>query len=383
MTLHARALLAALLLAACTGDKPEGKAKNAEGESATSHAAVPVDVARVVKRSMPVELPAVGTVESIRSADVRARVSGEIERIWFIEGDEVEANAVLFTLDKRPFEAAVDAARSTLEGSRANAVNARKEANRLGRLVGKGYVTRQAYDTAVANAKNAEATLEADKARLETAELDLLYCTVRAPFAGKTGRYIVRTGDTVVANTDTLITLNEMKPVRVAFSVPGEQLARIQAQSKKHSLVVRATPLGADEKPPSGRLMFVDNRVSVETGTVLLKAQFPNDDERLWPGAFVDVVLILETQPDALVVPSSAVLAGQEGAYVFTVQESGAVEQTPVTVDRTMEELTVIARGLREGQTVVTDGQLRLTPGRKVKVRKHSEGADAQGGDER
>lgn len=331
----------------------------------------PVDVATVEARTMPVDLPAIGTVEAIRTAQVSARVTGQIERVWFTEGDEVEADQVLFTLDSKPFDAAYEQALSTAKGSRATAVNARREAKRYAKLVGKGYVTKQDYDTALAQAKTAEATARADEAKLDNAKLDVVYCTIRAPFAGKTGRYLKRVGDTVSANTDALVTVNELQPLRVAFAVPSEWLPRIQAHEEKDgSLQVLASAVGDDAPPHEGKLMFIDNAVDAKTGTILLKAQFENENKRLWPGEFVNLKLVLAIEEEALVVPSAAVQVGQKGNFVFVVKPDRTVVSTPVTVDRAIGDFSVVSEGLSAGDVVVIDGQLGLKSGRHVEIRK-------------
>lgn len=350
-----------------------------QGEGAGKKPA-PVEVATVEARAMPVNLPAIGTVEAIRSARVSARVTGQIDRVWFTEGDEVDADQVLFTLDAKPFEAALAQAEATARGSRATAVNARREARRYAKLVGKGYVTKQEYDTVLAQAKSAEATARADDAKLENARLDLAHSTVRAPFAGKTGRYLKRVGDTVSANADSLVSINQLQPLRVAFAVPAEWLPRIQShQARQGALPVRASPVGNDAPAHLGQLMFIDNAVDAQTGTVLLKAQFENEGKRLWPGEFVNLELVLATEEDAVVAPTAAVQVGQKGNYVFVVRRDQTVASTPVKVDRAVGGFSVIAEGLAAGDVVVVDGQLGLETGRKVEIRKPQAPADDGG----
>lgn len=382
--MNARLLKAFLLVVVCFGCAKGGGAADGGTKAADGgHAAdggnkpAPVDVATVEGRKMPLDLPAIGTVEAIRTAQVSARVTGQIERIWFTEGDEVDAEQVLFTLDSKPFDAAYEQALSTARGSRATAINARREAKRYANLVGKGYVTKQDYDTALAQAKSAEATARADEAKLDNAKLDVVYCTVRAPFAGKTGRYLKRVGDTVSANTDPLVSLNELQPLRVAFAVPSDWLPRIQAhEDKSGPLQVLASAVGDEAPPHQGKLMFIDNAVDAKTGTILLKAEFPNEDKRLWPGEFVNLRLVLAIQEDALVVPSAAVQTGQKGNFVFVVKPDRTVVSTPVTVDRAVGDFSVVSKGLEAGDVVVIDGQLRLKSGHHVEIRK-KQAADA------
>lgn len=345
-----------LVLAACS-DKAAGGPKGPE--------AVPVRAATVVQRDVPVRLRAVGHVESVRSVEVKSRVTGTLDRLHIREGQAVAKNALLFEIDPRPYRAALAEAEARLERDRALARKAAEDVRRYADLVKKEYITREQYDAIVAGAESLDATVKAEEAAVESARLDLEYCTLRSPMAGRAGDLPVKEGNLVRANDQTLVVLNQTRPVFVSFALPERDLARVREAMAAGSVPVDVHP--PEGGPPlPGRLEFLDNAVAPATGTLAMKALLPNGDERLWPGQFVTVSLTLSTLAGAAVVPAEAVQAGQQGTYVYVVKADQTVEVRPVKTGEAMDGLVVLEEGLAPGETVVTDGHLRLAPGSKV-----------------
>jgi membrane fusion protein, multidrug efflux system len=328
---------------------------------------VPVSVARVERRAVPYELNANGTVEPIRSVDVRPQVNGTILHVNFAEGDEVAAGQVLFEIDPRPYSAALQQAEGTLLKDLTTAITAAREAARYRTLAATNTVTQEDLEAKQAAADAAAAAVRSDSATAAIARLNLEYATVRAPISGRTGRLLLHEGNLVRAGTDELVSIIQLRPILVRFSVPAVNLPALR-QRAGQSLPVLALPARDSATEVKGVLSFVDNQVDTTTGSVLLKGRFANQGGTLWPGEYVNVTLLLGTQPDAIVVPSQAVLQGQQGTYVFVVNNDGTASTQPVTVERTVDSLTVLA-GVPAGALVVTDGQLRLTPNAKVDIR--------------
>ena len=356
-------LLAPALLAACSSGG------GAVATTAGRKPAVPVTVAAVVQKDAPVELRAIGNVQASSTVAVRAQVEGQLATVHFTEGQEVKRGDLLFEIDARPFEAALREAEATLAKDRAQAENARVEAARFATLAASGVVSRDEHDQARTRAKTFEAAATADEAVVESARIRLQYCSIRSPIDGRIGQLLVHEGNVSKANETTLAVINRLRPVNVEFSVPQQELPGIRRYMAGGPLRVEAALPAAAAEPVVGVLGFVNNTVDTTTGTVLLKAEFPNADETLWPGQFVNVTLRLATEPDALVVPARAVQTGQQGAYVFVVRQDGTVEARPVTVGHAVDEDVVVTHGLAVGEQVVTDGQLRLAPGAAVEVR--------------
>jgi multidrug efflux system membrane fusion protein len=352
----ALALMVASGLAACSKEETARPAPQA----------VPVKVGKVARQSVPMTLSAIGTVEASNLVAVRPRVGGVITQVGFREGQPVKKGDLLFRIDPRPYQAALDQAQQALARDQAKSDAAQADLARYERLVAKEFVTREQYENQKAEAASLKATLGADRAAVQAARLDLAFCTIEAPESGRTGALRVREGSLVKANDDgALVTIAKLQPVRVAFSIPEAQIEALRMNPK--ALTTFVTPKMAST-PIQGSLVFIDNQVDTTTGTLLLKAEFPNQDERLWPGQFVDVTLELGNQKDAVTVPSAAVQTGQGGTYVFVIGDDQAAEQRPVKIARRTPELAVIAAGVKPGETVVTDGQLRLTTGTKVSV---------------
>ena len=338
---------------------------------------VPVSVARAESRDVPNEIEATGTVEPQQTVEVLAQVGGTLERVAFREGDNVTAGQALFHLDARPFQAAYEQAAAVLARDRATFERAEREAERARALQEQGMISAGEYDDKRATAQAAAANVRADSAAASTARLNLQHTVIRAPIPGRTGRVGVHAGDLVKPGDsgNTLVTINQLRPVRVRFTVPQDALPAV-LRGRSGPLEVRVSAGEDSVFPHVGRLVFVDNAVDPASGTLLLKAEFDNRDEALWPGEFVRVLLKLSSDPNATVVPSVAVTTGPEGTYVYIVQADSTVAVRPVVVARTYEEQSVIARGVEPGETVVTDGQLRLAPGARVLLRRQKDAGD-------
>jgi multidrug efflux system membrane fusion protein len=328
---------------------------------------VPVSVARVERRALPYELDANGTVEPIRSVDVLPQVGGTILHVNFAEGDEVAAGQILFELDPRAYRAALQQAEGALLRDLTQAQSAAREAARYKTLAATNTVTQEDYATKQSTADAAYAAVRSDSAAAAIARLNLEYATVRAPIGGRTGRLLLHEGNLVRAGSDALVSIVQMRPILVRFSVPAINLPALRARAGEQMKTI-AMPARDSALAVQGMLSFVDNQVDSTTGNVLLKARFANHDGALWPGEFVGITLVLGVQNDAVVVPSQAVMQGQQGTYVFVVNNDGTATTQPITVERTLDSLSVIA-GVPAGALVVTDGQLKLTPNAKVDIR--------------
>ncbi len=353
-------LACGLLIGAVSGCAAPSRPRNTK---------VPVTVSLAEQRAMPFALVATGTVEPSQTTSVGSQVGGVVVRIPFREGDDVRAGQVLIELDRRPFRSVLDQARAALARDRAQGEASRLEAERAEKLFEQNVVSRAEWDQKRAAAGAWAGTVAADSAAVQSARLNLEYASIRAPIAGRTGRLMVHVGDYVrPATSEPLVTINQTRPVRVAFTVPSDAVALIQKHRGSGARVI-ATSASGDSMTFEGPLVFVDNAVDPASGTLLLKGEFANQDGRLVPGQFVDVRLVLYVDPSAIVVPALAVTNGQDGAFVYVMNADSTVVQRPVTVGRTVDEWSVVASGLKAGETVITDGQLRLSPGAKVAVR--------------
>ena len=347
-----------VLVAASSACKPKG---------AATQAAAPVTLAAAVQRDVPRVLEATGAVEPVRTARVEAQVSGLIDRVTFREGDQVAEGQILFQIDPRPFRAALSQAEAALARDSAQWESARRDRDRFEALAAKEYVTGQQLDQARATAAGLEATLRSDQAQIDQARLSLQYATVRAPITGRAGSLLVREGNLVRAGSgDALVVINQMAPIRVRFSVPASYLFDLRALAGRRQ-EVRAIPVGDTATAVTGTLDFLDNAVDSMTGTIALKAEFTNRDSRLWPGALVRVQLDLSVDKAVIVLPSSAVVTGQQGSYVYVV-DSGKAHMRPVMLRRQGDSIAVLTAGVSAGEQVVVDGQLRLTDGARVQV---------------
>ena len=381
---------------------------------------VPVVTIRALAKAVPVTIPAVGTAEPVTTVQIRAQVTGQLSQIHFREGQDVRKGEPLFTLDARPFQAALQQAQAVLARDTAQAKNAQAQKARYQDLFDRGLIARDQYETQMATAAALEATIAADQAQVENARVNLQYTHILAPITGRTGALGVHEGDLVRANDTTpLVVINQVSPIYVSFSVPGRYLPdirRFQAQSPLHvdaRIPAGGTPGAPQVAPPSvgnapmpgaggqspsdggsaanapaspadrveaGKVAFIDNSVDATTGTIRMKATFQNDDHALWPGLFVQVNVVLRTDPSATVVPAVAIQTSQAGQFVYVVGADRTAEIRNVVVERQQGDDVVIAKGVSPGDEVVTDGQLRLTPGAHVVTGTRGEGSGAPGG---
>lgn len=328
--------------------------------------AVPVVVAKVKREAIPVELHAIGTGQAYKTVSVESQVDGIVKAVHYRPGQFVRKGELLITLDDRPFVAALDQAEAALARDQAQAQLQQADLNRYEQLFKAGIVPREQYDQYMATSTAAQATVRADQAAIQTAKIQLSYCSIYAPITGVVGAQLLFPGATVKANsTPILAVINQVSPIYVTFSVPQQYLEGIKQFMARSRLLVQATPPG-DSKPETGVLTFVNNTVDTNTGTIQLMGTFPNTDRRLWPGQFSNVVLRLAEQENALVVPSQSIQSGQQGNYVYIIQPDMTAAVRQVKVGRSVNNVTEILNGLSAGETVVTDGQLRLAPGVKV-----------------
>ena len=359
----------ALAAAACGGEAAPSTPMGG-GRGGAQNAAVPVATAPVVQKSVPLTVQGIGTVIAASTVTVRAQVTGELTSVQFIEGDEVQQGQVLVTIDKRPLEAALQQAQAALDRDIAQAANAKAQAARYQDLQRRGIATNEQVDQISANAAALDATVGADRAAVENAKVQLQYATITAPLTGKTGLLQVHPGNLVRAtDTTPIVTINKITPVYVSFAVPEAQLPELKRYMAKGKLAVTALPPNDTGAPSAGVMTFIDNAVDPTTGTIKVKGTFPNTDRKLWPGQYVNVDVTLSAEPNAIVVPSLAVQTGQQGTYVFVVKPDQTVDLRAVTVERTNGDQSVIKSGLKPGETVVTDGQLRLNAGSRVSVK--------------
>ena len=359
-TISARIAACAVLviIAACSG-KDKGEKPPA-----------PVTAAAAASKSMPVQIQAIGNVEAFQTVAVKSMVGGELVQVNFKEGELVKQGDLLLVIDPRPYEAAVRQAEANLARDTAQLKNAASQERRYAALLKEKTASQELYDSAQANADALSSAVKADQAILENARLQLSYCTIKAPIAGQAGELKVDRGNIVKANdTATLVKINQITPIYAAFAVPEKYLSDIKKHMAEGPLRVDAAAPKSDQPPATGQLTFIDNMVDTGTGTILLKATFSNENRLLWPGQFVNVTLILAMQGDAVVIASQAIQTGQTGTYVFVIKEDLTVEMRPVTVDRTQAGESVIAKGLKAGERVVTDGHLQLVPGGKVEIK--------------
>jgi multidrug efflux system membrane fusion protein len=424
---RALSAIALLLVAAVMGACSDGASEKAQAKSPAAREAVPVTIDAALSKSVPVQIRAVGTVQAYASVTLKSQLDGEVAGIHFVEGQEVKKGDLLFTLDQRPLEAALHQAEANLgrdtaqlhqavaavaqtmaaeKQTEANLArdtaqldNAMTQLRRYQGLIDDGAVSKELYDQVRTNAAALEATIQADQAAVtnarasiqaaqatvenikavikadqavvENARVQLGYATIRAPMDGRAGNLLVRVGSAVKARDDTaqMLVLNQLHPIYVSFSIPDQYLPDVKKYLAAGSVQVQAFPRGQDDSPAAGELTFVNNTVDATTGTIQLKATFPNRRDILWPGQFVTVILTLTVQSDVVVIPSQAIQNGQQGQYVYVMRSDLTVESRPIKAGRTLGAETVVAKGIAPGEKVVTDGQLRLVPGARVQVK--------------
>ena len=366
--------------------------------------AVPVNIATASQRTVPVEIEIIGNVEAYSTIGIKAQVGGELVTVHFQEGDTVKKGDLLFSIDRRPFDAMVSQAQANLardiaQLSQAKANLARDmaalkysqaQATRYQNLFKQGIISQdqseqftsdadakaQAVQADQAAIQSAQAAIEADKATVSTSQIQLSYTTIRSPIDGRTGNLMVKQGNVVKANDIDLVTINQLSPIYATFSVPEAQLTDIKRYMAQGKVRVMATAEKDNTKFEQGTLTFVDNAVDMTTGTIKLKGTFANEDRKLWPGQFVRVVVRLTERPDAVVIPTQAVQTGQDGVYVYVVRADNTVESRVVTVGARVDQDVVIEKGLARGERVITEGTLRLVPGSRIRIG----GAPAPGG---
>ena len=332
--------------------------------------AVPVLVATVTEKTVPVELKAIGNVEAYSTVSIKSRLSGQLVQVNFKEGQDVKQGDLLFVIDPRPYEAALRQVEANLQRDKALATKAQADARRYAELIRKQFVSQQDYDQAKATADSLSATVNADEVAVQNARLNLSYCYIKAPISGRTGSLIAHQGNMIKDNADTaMVVINQIQPIYVSFAVPEQNLAAVRQYMATEKVPVQAVIAGQEDNPETGVLGFIDNTVDKATGTILCKATFANQAKRLWPGLFVNVVVELSTQPHAVLVSAQAVQTSQEGQIVFVVKPDLTVEIRPVEVGRPIDGDVIITKGLKPGERVVTDGQLRLAPGAKVEIK--------------
>ena len=364
------ALFANLLMLGGCAPKP------AKSESMQMEFRVPVTVAKAIAKSVPVQVEVIGNVEAYSNVSVRTQIAGEIERAYFTQGQDVKKGQLLFTLDRRPFQATLDQLEADLARDQAQLANARAQAERNEKLFQAGIISKDQYDTFRTTAQAQEATVRSGQAAIENAKINLSYCSIYSPLDGRTGSYQVYPGNIAKVNDTVLVVINQVHPIFVTFAVPEQYLAEVKDYQARGPLAVEARIPNDPRPPSSGRLSFIDNAVDTATGTIKMRATFTNPDNRLWPGQFVNVVMRLTMQPNATVVPSQSVQTGPVGKYLFVVEPDAKGDLKgnlrPVVVGATVEGETVIEKGVAPGETVVTDGQLLLAPGSKVEIKKGS-----------
>ena len=337
---------------------------------APRQSAVPVVVAKVSQRNIPVDVRAIGNVQPYSTVQIKSQINAQVNDVHFKEGQDVHKGDLLFSLDKRQLEADLKKAEGALAKDQAQLENVQVKAARYTELMKQGVISKQEYDAAVADADAFKASVAADRAEVDNAKVQLNYATIYSPIEGRTGSLLVNAGNLVKANdTPSMVTINQVSPIYVEFSLPEQQLTEVKRHMANGRLKVQAIINNDFQTPSTGELTFIDNAVDTTTGTIKLKGTFPNRDHRLWPGQFVDVVLTLAMQPNAITVPSVAVQNGQNGTFVYVVKQNQTAETRAVSVTRTYGADAIIGQGLAAGETVVTDGQVRLQNGAKVQIK--------------
>lgn len=366
-------------VAEATTGTGKGKAKG-KGKGA----ALFVKTARVVAKPMPVLIEAVGTVEPEHSVQVRAQVSGVLQSVLFKEGDKVKAGQLLFQIDPRTFEASYQQARAQLARDQAQLENSRVQRDRLEPLLKREFITQQEFDVAVTSTKSLEATVAADRALLEQARIQLEFSRIHAPISGRTGALAVKPGNLVAAGAGgggaPLVTINSTDPILVSFSIPERQLDEIRRHQNEKEMRIEILPDRNGPPVAQGKLVFVDNTVTPQTGTVLLKTRVANGAETLWPGQFINVRIVLKIEPEAVVVPDAAVQPGQDGSFVYLIDPENRVQIQPVKISRQIGEDVVIAEGVKPGDQVVTEIPQALQPGGVVRIASGEGGARGEKG---
>jgi multidrug efflux system membrane fusion protein len=411
LTIISSCLLAgAIACTSGTAETPGGGrgGRGGRGRGGDAGGAVPVVTATVSQKDVPVDIDAIGNVEAYSTISVRSQVTGILTEVLFREGDFVKKGQHLFTIDPRAIQAQLEQAEANLKRDEAllaqaeaqltrdaaNAEFSQLTAERQSTLTQKGIISKDQAQQAIASADATAATVKADRASIDSARAQIVaqqaavnnarvaltYTVIRSPLDGRTGNVLVKAGNLVTANSSELMTIAQIQPAYVTFSVPAVNLPTIKQHMADEKLGVTAVPQDTAAQPANGRLTFVDNGVDSSTDTIKLKATFDNADRSLWPGEFSRVTLHLTTLPHAVIVPGEAVQTGQDGQYVFVVKPDSTVEQRAVATGQRVNEQIVVEKGLKPGETVVTEGQLRLEPGTTVQTGRGGDDSAGRGG---
>jgi multidrug efflux system membrane fusion protein len=347
-----------------------GRSQGSSGRSA----AVPVTVATVVQKNLPVQLDATGSVEAYSTVSIRAQAGGVVTKVSFTQGQDVKQGDPLFTIDPRPYDAALKQAEANLARDTAQLQNSREQVKRYAELFKKQFVSAEQYDQIRTNSDALESVVVADSAAVDNAKVQLSYCYIFSPVNGRTGTLLVNEGNLVRTNDATpMVIINQVNPIYVTFSLPEGNLPEIKARMAQTTLKVLAVLPQSPDRPEEGTLTFVDNAVDSTTGTIKFRGTFANTARRLWPGQFVKVVLNLSEQPNAIVIPFQAIQSNENGQLVFVVKPDRTVEVRPIIVSRTLGGQAIVDKGLTPGETVVTDGQFLLSAGSRVQIKKGAE----------
>jgi len=347
-----------------------GRSQGSSGRSG----AVPVTVATVVQKNLPVQLDATGSVEAYSTVAIRAQVGGVVTKVHFTQGQDVKQGDALFTIDPRPFESALKQAEANLARDTAQLQNSREQVKRYAELFKKQFVSAEQYDQIRTNSDALESVVVADSAAVDNAKVQLSYCYIFSPVNGRTGTLLVNEGNLVRTNDATpMVIINQVNPIYVTFSLPEGNLPAIKARMAQTTLKVLAILPQSPDLPEEGTLTFVDNAVDSTTGTIKFRGTFANTARRLWPGQFVKVVLNLSEQPNAIVIPFQAIQSNENGQLVFVVKPDATVEVRPIVVSRTLGGQAIVDKGLTPGETIVTDGQFLLSAGSRVQIKKGAE----------
>jgi multidrug efflux system membrane fusion protein len=369
--MRARLVLLIVLIAALGGGlilyaQQRGTAAQTPDKQAK---AVPVTVVAVERKAAPVELRTVGRVQTLASVAVRSRIDGVISKVSVTDGQEVKAGDELFRIDDREAQAALKLAQANLGKDQASLANAKRQVDRLTPLAAKNFTTRQDYDAATTLVATLQATIAADQAAIDAAKVTLSYTVITAPISGRIGTVVQKLGNSVrAADSTALVTINQLQPILVAFSVPQESMGELQRALAAGKVPVSATIPDSTAPVQQGEVSYVENAIDPSTNTLSVKAQFPNTDEFLWPSQFVNVVMTIRVDPNAIVIPAVTVQMNQEGAYVWVVRPDSTVEMRPITVTRQIGHEMVVEGDLKPGERIVSEGQLRLESGTKVEV---------------
>ncbi|MDD2851438.1 MAG: efflux RND transporter periplasmic adaptor subunit [Desulfuromonadaceae bacterium] len=352
-----------LLCTSCTAKKEKPKTKQP----------VPVKVVQSLQKNVPVQVKAIGTIEAFTSVAIKSQVNGQIAKLHFTEGSDVDKGTLLVSIDPEPFQATVSQFEAALAKDQAQAKFAREQAERYAGLLKEGIVTRDQYELLQSNADSLAATIAADRSAIKNAKIQLGYCSIRSPIAGRTGAIALQPGNLVKANDMAIVTVNQLAPIYVTFSLPEKLLADIKRGMAAGQLKIEAVIPNVPGATESGTISFLDNAVNPATGTIKLKGTFANKAHKLWPGQFTDVVITLASRQNAVVIPTHAIQTSQQGEFVYVVKQDNTVEMRRITSAAAGDE-TVIEQGLAPGETVVVDGQLRLTPGAVVEAKEKQAG---------